>query len=329
MPPTIICCFQGLATPIIEIQDDDDEVEPAEEELVLCKPTGKSSPWWKEYDAYNLNVHPDRKDWARCKVPGCGANIKCNHGTGGLKKHLQYKHPDRFEAILATIAPPVSRSRFGNITKHFGRKKKEKTVAELKEEVSQAVASWVIDTGSVALRSVESQSFRQMFYPLNAKAPEIVQIGRHKCREEVTKLGMVARNATCREIVQIIACLTTDHWTSPADDTWSCITGHYIENWVLRSLIVDFKVWHGRTTGDILADDMAAVVKKHCMLAQFLIAITDTTGNMVTLGRYLRKNYDTEHAFCVDHNIQRNAILAFNGEPVLLFSSQVVTSILL
>lgn len=254
------------------------------------------------------------KDYARCGVEGCDGQVKCNNGTGGLKKHLQYKHPELFDEIIRQqyrSQHPAS-SKFARISSFLTKKSKAKSVNDIKAAVQQAVASWVIDSNS-PLAAIESESFRQMFHPLHDKAPAILSIGRHKIREEIVKTGTVAVDATTKELHKHYLAITTDHWTSPADDTYSVVTGHYIEDWNLCSVIIDFKVWHGSTTGDLLGQDLMGVVRKNAMFAKLLIAVTDTTGNMVTLGRHLREQ-EVEHAFCIDHNLHRNALLAFDGE---------------
>ena len=47
------------------------------------------------------------------------------------------------------------------------------------------------------------------------------------------------------------------------------------------------------------------------------IGITDTTGNMGKLGRYLREN-GKEHGYCTDHNLHLVAKLAFDREIVFV-----------
>jgi len=84
--------------PTIEVPDippsRDDEQSPP---TVLNPRPGKKSIYWACYYEYDLRVHPDKVGVARCKI--CGADIKCNSGTGGIKKHIGYKHPKELEKI--------------------------------------------------------------------------------------------------------------------------------------------------------------------------------------------------------------------------------------
>lgn len=62
---------------------------------------------------------------------------------------------------------------------------------------------------------------------------------------------------------------------------------------------------------------MMAVVRKYEMLARVLMCVSDTTGNMVTLGRHLREK-GVEHGFCLAHLLHLVALLAFDGKYDLL-----------
>jgi len=82
---------------------------------------------------------------------------------------------------------------------------------------------------------------------------------------------------------------------------------------VASSIIVDFKVFHGTTSGEAIYNDQANVLAGYTTKCNLVIGITDTTGSMGVLGKHLRDN-GMEHAYCTDHNLHCNAVLAFNGE---------------
>ena len=85
----------------------------------------------------------------------------------------------------------------------------------------------------------------------------------------------------------------------------------------MQSACLDFKVFHGSTTGQRIYEDVTSVLAKFkgetVMVMEDTIGITDTTGNMGVLGRFLREN-GHEHAYCTDHNFHLNAKLAFDGK---------------
>jgi hypothetical protein len=82
-----------------------------------------------------------------------------------------------------------------------------------------------------------------------------------------------------------------------------------------QSACLDFKVFKGSTTGEIIYADIKAVLEKvkgeTVMMLEDTIGITDTTGNMGVIRRFLHEN-GHEHAYCTDHNFNLNAKLEFD-----------------
>ena len=106
---------------------------------------------------------------------------------------------------------------------------------------------------------------------------------------------------------------TTNYWTNPNDETYSITIFHYIENWEIKSLVDDFKVHHGTTSGEAIFSYQKEVLKGlDDPKSFFLIIIADTTGSIGTIGKYIREA-GQEHAYCIDHNLHRNYLLAFLG----------------
>jgi hypothetical protein len=91
--------------------------------------------------------------------------------------------------------------------------------------------------------------------------------------------------------------MATDHWTGCDDATYTTTTCHYIKNWEMRSIIVDFKVFHGTTSGEAIYIDQAQVLAGYTTKCNLVIGITYTTGSMGVLGKHLCDN-GMEHAYC-------------------------------
>ena len=88
----------------------------------------------------------------------------------------------------------------------------------------------------------------------------------------------------------------------------------------MQSALLDFKVFYGRTTGELTCTDVESVLdefKDETTVLLGTIGITDETGNMGKLGACFQEN-DRRHACCVDHNGNRCAQLAFDREFVFL-----------
>jgi len=73
---------------------------------------------------------------------------------------------------------------------------------------------------------------------------------------------------------------TNDHWTGSDGLTYSTTTFHYIKNWRLRSIVIDFKVFHGTTSGEAIFNDQTQVLKQYTVKENIVIGITDTTASM-------------------------------------------------
>ena len=133
-------------------------------------------------------------------------------------------------------------------------------------------------------------------------------------REEIMSLGGLAIKATKPEVEKHKGSWTTDHWTGMDDATYTTTTFHFIDkDWQLQSQLVDFKVFHGTTTGEAIYNDQVKVLEKFTTKKNVVIGITDTAGNMGVLGQYLRRN-GMEHGYCTDHVLHLVASKAFSSE---------------
>mmetsp|Transcript_4338 Transcript_4338/g.6812 ORF Transcript_4338/g.6812 Transcript_4338/m.6812 type:complete len:222 (+) Transcript_4338:30-695(+) len=78
--------------------------EEPEEEPKLVKPENIRSRFWVHFMKYDLEFHPDKKNTARCSL--CGKDISVKQGTGGLKNHLKFKHPEENSVLLDNPLQP-------------------------------------------------------------------------------------------------------------------------------------------------------------------------------------------------------------------------------
>jgi hypothetical protein len=73
------------------------------------------------------------------------------------------------------------------------------------------------------------------------------------------------------------------------------------------------------TSGEAIYNDQAQVLVGYTTKCNLLIGITCTSGSMGVLRQYLHDNC-LQHAYCTDHNVHCDAVLAFNGEYNKLMS---------
>ena len=146
------------------------------------------------------------------------------------------------------------------------------------------------------LSYVEDKSFRCFTYALNSKA-------KMPC-EPTLYAELLKRKEEMSVIIdEIVAgsdrAITTDSWTSIANETYTAYTQHFIDDdWVLRSLSLDC-VKH---TGPTKAADIVAGIEQKCvdLGIEPSAVITDCEPSMIAAGRDLR----FQHGGCIDHRLE-------------------------
>jgi hypothetical protein len=136
-------------------------------------------------------------------------------------------------------------------------------------------------------------------------------------REEVENLGNLCRDSIKKELKGKYFSVTTDHWTSNANENYSCLTAHWIgEEYVMRHAVLGFYLHEGRTRGEDIANLFVQDFERYNFDLSYVVAIvTDTTGNMNTFGQHLR-SLGVIHLYCVDHNLHLCAKLAFDDNNI-------------
>ncbi len=78
---------------------------------------------------------------------------------------------------------------------------------------------------------------------------------------------------------------------------YTTITAHWIDDktWMLKSAVLNFKIFEGSTTGKRIYKNVVAVRQKYRgetedTIVLDTIGIVDTTGNTGNLGKYLHDN---------------------------------------
>jgi hypothetical protein len=128
------------------------------------------------------------------------------------------------------------------------------------------------------------------------------------------KLGIVCQEAVKREFKGKCFSCTSDDWTSPSNETCSCLTAHWIEGGKMKRCAFTFEVFHGTAAGMELGKDSVKHFDACGFDLSFVIAVaTDTTGNVNTFGECMRGKR-VVHLCCVDHNLHQCALLAFKDD---------------
>ncbi|CAB1118780.1 unnamed protein product [Ectocarpus sp. CCAP 1310/34] len=113
-------------------------------------------------------------------------------------------------------------------------------------------------------------------------------------------------------------CITSDGWTSCANDTYMSLTFTLITSaWKLVTLSVDCSKSEGTTTGDALAAGIKATVAKHGLTGKVTAVTTDCEPSMVKMGRLLAGDATVSTQIgCCNYRLESTSSIVFNGPRV-------------
>jgi hypothetical protein len=292
----------------------------------------RQSLWWDGFELFVPSKHPNLySEHVMCLAcsKSCSptlaiVKIGVSQSTSNLRAHKKAHHSEEYDAIAkrVNLKNPQSTTR-GEVVPTSIRNMPG-FVAKLNAKCAKlvyhtAAATLAIEEG-IPFRTFEQPSFLQLFTPLNHESSKIINLQLHQVKDAVIEMGDYAMEATKREVHNHKIAWTTDHWTGADKATYTTVTVHWIDKkaWSLRSAVLDFKIFEGSTSGERIYEDVMAVLQKYQgdtedTIVLDTIGITDTTGNMGKLGKYLRDN-GKEHEYCTDHNLHLVALTAFDRE---------------
>jgi hypothetical protein len=287
----------------------------------------KSSIWWEGFVQLMPSKHPKLfTEYVVCLACSKSSNpdlglvkIGICQSTSNLRAHKKYNHPKEYRVIVNNMNINTPQSVPTTSIKNMPGFVTKLNTASAKLVYRTAAATLAIEEG-IPFRTFEQPAFRRVFTPLNQDSDKIVNLARNQVQEAVLEMGWYAVEATKREIKNHHIAWTTDHWTGADKATYTTVTAHWIDGktWMLKSAVLDFKIFEGSTTGERIYEDILVVLQKYQgetedTIVFDTIGITDTTGNMGKLGKHLREN-GKEHGYCTDHNLHLVAKLAFDRE---------------
>jgi hypothetical protein len=260
--------------------------------VVLTKPGRAKSAWWEHFDKFDEKVHPDKKGWAKCVH--CQELVKYVTSTDKLERHVHKVHKDLAQELQAKKA------------KLDMEQQSVKSWAKPKSSVMQAFMKWTIMTYQ-PLNTCEDPYFRNLCRSLNKDA-EVFGRGRitAKVQEAAARMRHLLSDTLCGKVIA----LTTDHWTSIANQSYLAITAHWIdEDWALQYSTLCCT--HHPLTRET-APEVARVVQEGWEAfgigAQQIVAVvTDTAPNMNAAGQI----FPCPHHYCVAHVLELTTGLAF------------------
>ena len=208
-----------------EDDSDDAVVEVATKtEYTLVRPqANRAAVYWSKYKLYHSRLHPEKKTFAVCMIPGCGKEISFKCGNGGLCRHLQFKHREVYEELYGlnpkTSKSPPTKTEASVDSTIYDLFSPRHGVDMIQKIFKARATYWAIDQYQ-PFQAFNKDSFRNMFEPLHTDWKKIVATANAKSvRESVYRLGKLAKDATSIEMVRHKGSWTADHWTGPDKQT--------------------------------------------------------------------------------------------------------------
>ncbi|XP_014437169.1 calcyclin-binding protein isoform X2 [Pelodiscus sinensis] len=228
------------------------------------------------------------EDAVRCKL--CSGELKYAKSTGSMLNHLKLKHPflscdteSRNQAALTAFISGNSR----------------KCTAEREEQLTELLCT-MITTDMLPVSVIEGSGFRALMNfvepEYNVPVRQTITLRLEKCYEACVK----SLRQKLDKAVQVA--FTTDCWTALTTESYMTITCHYIENWELRSSVLQTESLAERHTAENLAAKLNTAVDRWGLAGRVLACVHDNASNIVLANtpRYVA----WESISCFAHTLQ-------------------------
>jgi hypothetical protein len=258
--------------PVIELlNDDDDTAEAAKRARTDLKPNSKAvnKRLWEHFRLYkDVNKH----DLAVCVIEGCGANVKIGktHSSSKLSQHLEYRHKE----VWTLYKAPEIKAKSSSVTSFLGG-------APLKFQDS--LLRWIVSTYQ-PLSTVEDVTFRALCRSLNQN---VEHVSRSSLTRNIAEKAAIIKIKLVDYIKNQNFAITTDAWTSVANQSYCAYTLHFIDSdWILRTITLDCKHHQGQSKAENTVSDITSVLEDYSLDKKNLVCVvTDTEATMVKVGQ--------------------------------------------
>jgi len=236
--------------------------------------------------------------------------------TGPLLGHLRTHNLEYLEYIEAKDAALMEASKVAaaedvdqmSIVSYFP------TVANTKLLFKRKFAKWVVEE-SMPLSVGESETIIDMVRTANKHliVPDhkmLIDILSGKKIEASSKLKLFLKDR--------FFSITSDHWTSIANENYGALTLHLIDQFELKAFVMSCMKHANGTTAVEVETQLSADLQTWGLDGTHLFCcVTDTASNMNAFGISV-SSWPTapfiRHHYCADHVLQLTAVKAFSGE---------------
>ncbi|CAG9826077.1 unnamed protein product [Diabrotica balteata] len=242
------------------------------------------------------------KKFAKCCT--CGREYKTSGNTTNLTDHLKRFHPNLNKPLLETSGEDeigkenYARSNVRSISPFFRREQEYDANSQRKKELDKALAM-MLATDFQPFSIVKDSGFIKFVQLLD---PRYVLPSPDTLKNTVLKNlydDGVKKLTTILNEIKYVG-LTTDIWTSSANESYICLTCHFInKDWEIKKAVLKTKVMDTNNTSENIADCIRKILDEYKISDKVSCIVTDNAANMIKACDLLRK----KHLPCFSHTL--------------------------
>ena len=230
-----------------------------------------------------------RKEERKVACRLCGKDYAYHGGTSNLRDHLVRCHTKEFE--------PATASQQTTIESFMHRSKCSTARAR---EITLRIVDFVIcDLRPAAV--VEGEGFKNLMKCLEPgyKVPSSTHIS-----ELVKKKYVAAKERKLKQVGSLG--ITTDIWTSSANESYISVVGHFIDgDWKMTSCVLGTYPFPGNHTAVNIVEKLREAMREYGFSMECVKGIVhDQASNMQLSGQMLEEDCGTESLSCAAHRLQ-------------------------
>ena len=207
-----------------------------------------------------------------------------------MRKHLASRHKSVMLEGPASGSCSLPRSRQTQL--NFGQR--SLTTAQQESFTRKIALMCAIDLKPISI--VEGSGFKFLVHSLNPSY-------RVPCRKTVSKYLEKIYNEHKEEIIDCmrgkVISLTSDMWTSAAVQGFITVTGHFIQDWELKNIVMATRIMTERHTGVNIGTTINQICEEFSV-GRKLAVVTDNASNMSIAAA----ECDALHVTCFAHTLQ-------------------------
>lgn len=270
--------------------------------FTLCRPSSSASNWcWEYFDKYASP--PEKKKFVRCRLctSDDSRDVKYDGSTSKLEQHMERVHGSVYKEYYLNEAKK----------QRLNETAMSKFVVHVKPTMLSAYIRWIVHTYQ-PYDTCNDVYFRAL---CEAIYPGCPVFDRQRITSEVTRVSCRVHDAVASLLKGNQLALTTDHWTSVANESYMALTAHWITSeWKMRSATL---CCHHHVLTQETAEEIHRVVREGWMRFdieddQIEAILSDTAPNMNAAGQL----FHCPHHFCVAHVLELTTKIAFKSTNI-------------